>query len=333
MVAAHGFTYDASVRSFSLKYDNPQAAAGEGWTAPLEEHGLLRLPTTAPLTNIARQRGHPLPVGNLRYELGYIHDYDLSSSAHRTAARVALRRWSDGGVLITASALAQRVGERLAMDEPQDVTRKYDRIAADYSSRYADPGAVSRFYVGLVRDWGGRVPPGASILEIGCADGFMTAALVRAGYVVTGLDIAPRMIEVAAERLERAGMRAEIRALPTSAIGNPMPWWDVVLAPMWTFFHYAERPGAVLARLAPATRHKLLVDLNPREYPIDEAVSWVASSGLEAVGWRPVLIPLSRRIGSAGLAALRAAGRVPPVRDALLRRKFNVVLKGDAPRG
>lgn len=110
---AHGFTYDASVRSFSLKYDNPPAAAGEGWTAPLEEHGLLRLPTTAPLTNIARQRGHPLPVGNLRYELGYIHDYDLSSSAHRTAARVALRRWSDGGVLITASALAQRVGERL----------------------------------------------------------------------------------------------------------------------------------------------------------------------------------------------------------------------------
>ena len=218
------------------------------------------------------------------------------------------------------------------MDEPQDVTRKYDRIAADYSSRYADPGAVSRFYVGLVRDWGRRVPPGASILEIGCADGFMTAALARAGYVVTGLDIAPRMIEVAAERLERAGMRADLRVADIRD-WQPDARWDVVLAPMWTFFHYAERPGAVLARLAPATRHKLLVDLNPREYPIDEGVSWVASSGLEAVGWRPVLIPLSRRIGSAGLAALRAAGSVPPVRDALLRRKFNVVLKGDAPRG
>ena len=104
-----GFLYDASVRSFALNYEHPDAVEGDGWTGPLVQDGLLRLPTTSPLTRIAKSRGRPLEADGLSYELGYIHDYDLVSFAQRMAAGAALRRWGDAGPLVTASELAGRI--------------------------------------------------------------------------------------------------------------------------------------------------------------------------------------------------------------------------------
>ena len=93
----HGFGYDASPR------------VSEGWTAPLVQDGVLRLPTTTSLIRIAKHRGQPLNAGSLAYELGYIHDDDLLAFAHRVAAGTALRRWGDAGPLITAADLANRI--------------------------------------------------------------------------------------------------------------------------------------------------------------------------------------------------------------------------------
>jgi peptidoglycan/xylan/chitin deacetylase (PgdA/CDA1 family) len=93
----HGFAYDAS------------ALSSEGWTAPLVQDGLLRLPTTTSLIRIAQHRGQPMIAGTLAYELGYIHDDDLIAFTRRMAAGTALRRWGDDGPLITAADLANRI--------------------------------------------------------------------------------------------------------------------------------------------------------------------------------------------------------------------------------
>lgn len=98
------------------------------------------------------------------------------------------------------------------MPRPDKVTQtyKYDLAAETYSASYADPQAVASRQLDLIQRWGAAVPRGASILEIGCADDFVTEHLVRAGFRVAALDFSPRMVEVAARRLRAAGLEATL---------------------------------------------------------------------------------------------------------------------------
>jgi 2-polyprenyl-3-methyl-5-hydroxy-6-metoxy-1,4-benzoquinol methylase/glycosyltransferase involved in cell wall biosynthesis len=47
------------------------------------------------------------------------------------------------------------------------------------------------------------LPPGSSILDVGCGSGWLSEYLARLGYVVCGIDISPALIEMARERLRR----------------------------------------------------------------------------------------------------------------------------------
>jgi SAM-dependent methyltransferase len=210
----------------------------------------------------------------------------------------------------------------------REVQDKYDRGASTYSSRYADPDAQSDFYLQRIERWAVPVEPASSVLEISCADGFMTEALVRRGFEVTGIDLSPEMVRVATERLSSAGLDADLRVADANTL-EPDRTWDVLLAPMATFYHYIDDPAALLARLAPAITRKVLVDLNPRELDPERALRDLRAAGFTArTEWEPVYVPSSARIGAAGRWALRTVGSIPPVRSAILRRKFNVVAMG-----
>ena len=50
-----GFTYDASVRSFSLAYVNARTIAGDRWKRASHEDGVVRLPTTTPVARSFRR--------------------------------------------------------------------------------------------------------------------------------------------------------------------------------------------------------------------------------------------------------------------------------------
>lgn len=57
------------------------------------------------------------------------------------------------------------------------------------------------------------LPPGASILDVGCGTGRHAIELARRGYRVTGLDLSSEMLALATAAAERAGVRVEwIRA-------------------------------------------------------------------------------------------------------------------------
>jgi peptidoglycan/xylan/chitin deacetylase (PgdA/CDA1 family) len=106
------FSYDASVRSFSLGYQNPQAAAGDHWERPLTENGLVRLPTTTPATRWFRRANGALSFGAGSYDLAYIHDYDLLRLRARVAAMSVVASWRSGPWM-TAAEIA-----RLVASEP-----------------------------------------------------------------------------------------------------------------------------------------------------------------------------------------------------------------------
>jgi SAM-dependent methyltransferase len=203
---------------------------------------------------------------------------------------------------------------------------KYDREAATYSSRYADPDAIADRQLALLSSWGTPVPPGARVAEIGCADGFVTLALARAGYRVTAIDMSASMLEGAESRLRSNGFRATFIEADVNSV--KLDDQDAVLAQMYTFFSYAQDPRAALERLA-ARAPKVLIDVNPRLTPISKAVAIARSAGFGDVSWRPFFVPQRYRAGPVVRASLRAAERTPGVRGAILRKKFVVVIRGE----
>jgi peptidoglycan/xylan/chitin deacetylase (PgdA/CDA1 family) len=100
----HGFTYDASVRAFALSYESHAASRGDGWNAAEREDGIVRLPTTAPVSAILRGRLRRARVADVEYELLYLHDHDLLRARSRAATATLLAtsrhvRWTTAGEL------------------------------------------------------------------------------------------------------------------------------------------------------------------------------------------------------------------------------------------
>jgi ubiquinone/menaquinone biosynthesis C-methylase UbiE len=70
----------------------------------------------------------------------------------------------------------------------------FDRVASQYDATRGYPPDVARQIAsGLVRL--GELPPGARVLEIGIGTGRIALPLVEQGVSVTGIDIAPLMLE------------------------------------------------------------------------------------------------------------------------------------------
>jgi len=113
---AAGFAYDASRRSFRLAYRSPAAEGGGGCgTAVLRADGLVELPTTAPLARalhaaVVRRTGRA-GFAAMRYDLVYLHDYDLLDGGRRLTAHALVRLRPAS---VTAGELAARV--RAALD-------------------------------------------------------------------------------------------------------------------------------------------------------------------------------------------------------------------------
>ncbi len=79
--------------------------------------------------------------------------------------------------------------------------RRYEHVkpfqgGPDYTSFYEDMYA----FVNLVEKL--NLPPGASILDVGCGGGWVSHYLAKLGYRVTGVDICDELLKIAQERIE-----------------------------------------------------------------------------------------------------------------------------------
>lgn len=66
-----------------------------------------------------------------------------------------------------------------------------------------------------------HVPRGARLLDIGCGGGREAIGFHRLGYRVTGIDIAPRMIETARQTATQLGAAIEFRVQDVTALDEP----------------------------------------------------------------------------------------------------------------
>jgi SAM-dependent methyltransferase len=178
--------------------------------------------------------------------------------------------------------------------------------------------------------WGHELPPDASVLEIGCADGYVTEQLARRGLSVTAVDLSEKMIESARSRLAAVGLEANFAV---ADIDNYVPDhdFDVILGCMRTFFRYASDPSATIGRLARRTTRKLIVDLDPKLHSRQQALQMLRDAGFPSADWRPLFVPQNFRMSATSLRLLRSAEGIPGLRDLILRKKFNIVVKGERP--
>lgn len=105
-----------------------------------------------------------------------------------------------------------------------------------------------------------EIPPGSTVLDLGCGTGSLSVLLAEHGHEVTGVDLSPRMLERAVAKAESHGVK--VRFLLGDASDPPVePSFDVVLARhlVWAI----PEPAAALDRwlsLMPAQGTLVLVE-------------------------------------------------------------------------
>jgi len=99
---------------------------------------------------------------------------------------------------------------------------------------------------------------------------------------------------------------------------------------MRTFFAYVREPLAVLQKLRPFVRKKIIVDLNPRrDIALREGMAILKAAGFRRVTWRPFFVPKEKRLPPWILKIMAGCEGIPLVRSIPLCWKFHCLLKGE----
>jgi SAM-dependent methyltransferase len=124
------------------------------------------------------------------------------------------------------------------------------------------------------------LPPAAVVADLGCGTGTLAVLLAEAGHRVVGVDLAPRMLEVARAKALMAGVAAEF--LPGDAADPPIPASsvDVVLCRhvLWAL----PAPGDAL--------HRWVSLLKPEGRLVLIEGRWNTGSGLAAARTRELVL-------------------------------------------
>jgi ubiquinone/menaquinone biosynthesis C-methylase UbiE len=112
-----------------------------------------------------------------------------------------------------------------------------------------DFGQIARFYTGEAEDFINRLnlKPGMKVLDVACGTGNLALPAARAGADVTGIDIAPNLVEQARENARREGLNAQFDEGDAEALPYGFAEFDAVVTMFGAMF--APRPEAVAAEL------------------------------------------------------------------------------------
>jgi hypothetical protein len=86
--------------------------------------------------------------------------------------------------------------------------------------------------------------------------------------------------------------------------------------------YYARDRRAFFHHAAAYTEKKLVLDLNPRQYPLAEVLAELRAAGLERVALRPFFVPQTVAVPRPALALATALERSGPLARLALRFRF-----------
>ena len=192
---------------------------------------------------------------------------------------------------------------------------KYGGKARAWSDeQYADARAYLARRAELVQTLGPPLEQDDIVLDLACGDGGLADFLPRQRYV--GVDASEEMIE--------AG-RARGRDVRRDDLNEYEPEQPVQATTIFRAIYYARDRRELLRRIAGYTEKKLVFDLNPRQYRLDEVRADLRAAGFDRLDVRPFFVPQTRALAPSLLLVLRVLERSGPPAKLLLRRRFTVL--------
>jgi SAM-dependent methyltransferase len=202
-----------------------------------------------------------------------------------------------------------------------DKEGQYARQAADWTeAAYADVGAYLAHRAELIVSLGSPLAPGDDVLDLACGDGGLGEALLERGFRYLGVDATREMVEAAEARL---GGRATVER---GDLNDYMPPRPVAATTVFRAIYYARDRRAFFEHVRTYTEKKLVFDLNPRQYRVDDVVAELRGAGFADVVLRPFFVPQTVALPRPLLAAATALERSGSVARAVLRTRFTYLV-------
>jgi SAM-dependent methyltransferase len=198
---------------------------------------------------------------------------------------------------------------------------QYARQAEDWTDRaYADAATYLAHRADLVVTVGPELVPGDEVLDLACGDGGLGELLLARGLRYRGVDSTPEMVEAARRRL---GARAAIEAGDLNEYVPPAP---VAATTVFRAIYYAHDRRAFFEHVAAFTEKKLVFDLNPRQYRLDDVLEDLYAAGFARVALRPFFMPQTVGLPRPAAALARLLERSGPLARLALRFRFTYVV-------
>ena len=198
---------------------------------------------------------------------------------------------------------------------------QYARQAQDWTERaYADVTAYLEHRAELIAELGVRLGPGDEVVDLACGDAGLGEALLRRGLRYRGVDSTPEMVEAARLRL---GTRAEVDLGDLNEYVPPRP---VAATTVFRAIYYARDRAAFFRHVSGFTETKLVFDLNPRQYRVEDVLAELRAAGLSTVLLHPFFVPQTVSLPGPLLAAAKALERSGPLAQLALRARFTYLV-------
>jgi SAM-dependent methyltransferase len=192
-------------------------------------------------------------------------------------------------------------------------TEKYAHKAERWTEdAYADADSYLAHRAELIVSLGPPLSPGDTVLDLACGDGGLAEHLPGLRYI--GVDASPEMVDAA----RRRGRDVVLGDLNDYEPGKP-----ATATTCFRAIYYVRDRAAFFRRVAGYTEQKLVFDLNPRQYRVDDVRRDLEAAGLDRLELRPFFAPQRVSLPGAAAAALRALERSGPVARLLLRFRFS----------
>jgi SAM-dependent methyltransferase len=198
---------------------------------------------------------------------------------------------------------------------------QYVRQAEEWTERqYADAASYLAHRADLIATLGPRLDPGDEVLDLACGDGGLGELLLGAGLRYRGVDVTPEMVSEARRRL---GEQAVVELGDLNDYAPPAP---VAATTVFRAIYYARDRMAFFKHAATFTEKKLVFDLNPRQYRLEDVLADLRSAGFGRVSLRPFFVPQTVALPRLVEVVARGLERSGPFARLALRFRFTYLV-------